>query len=90
MLYMYMAQNQTSLLNIEIRIAESKSFYRIDTNHMIYEKITFQGTPAYLGHGLTTDDQETYVMIWVKDGIEYNIYGTVSLSELFEIAENIY
>lgn len=88
--YMYKTKDQQSTLMIKIQIAESKSFYRIDNEQMAYEKITFQNMPAYLGHGITKNNSDTYVMIWVKDGIEYNIYGAVSLSDLFEIAENIY
>ena len=88
--YMYKTQDQQSTLIVKIHIAENKSFYRIDNEQMAYEKITFQNIPAYLGHGITKNNSNTYVMIWVKDGIEYNIYGTISLSDLFEIAENIY
>lgn len=87
---MYTTQDQLSTLVIKIHIAENVAISRIDTGHAVYEKITFQGTTAYLGHGMTESNQTSYVMIWVKDGIEYNIYGTISLSDLFEIAENIY
>lgn len=88
--YMYKTQDQQSALIVQIQIAENKSFYRIDTGHAVYEKITFEDVPAYLGHAFTEDNKKAYVMIWVKDGVEYNIYGEVSLSDLFEIAENIY
>ena len=88
--YMYTTKEQSSVLIIKIHIAESGSFYQIDNERMAYEKITFQSIPAYLGHGITKNNSNTYVMIWVKDGIEHNIYGAVSLSDLFEIAENIY
>lgn len=88
--YMYTTEEYSSVLIIKIHVAEGGSFYRIDNEQIAYEKITFQNMPAYLGHGTTENNSNTYVMIWVKDGIEYNIYGEVSLSDLFEIAENIY
>lgn len=75
---------------IKIQITENGSSYRIDNEQILYEKITFQNMPAYLGHGITKNNSDTYVMIWVKDGIEHLVYGDMNLSELFEIAENIY
>lgn len=88
--YGYQSEDGLFVLDIEVRIAEGGSIYRMDNEHTEYEMITFQDTKAYVGRWTSVNDAEGYSMLWVKDGLEHYIYGTVSLSELFEIAENIY
>lgn len=89
--YGYASEDGADVLDISILIAGNSSIYRMDNEHTEFERITFQGVTAYLGHGFSANGQsEIYKMLWVKDGMEHYIYGTVSLSELFEIAENIY
>ena len=88
--YAYQSEDGSRILDVQTRIAENGSMYWMDNELAEYEMITFQGTKAYLGHGESVGGQETYIMLWTKEGIEHFIYATVSLSELFEIAENIY
>lgn len=87
--YAYQTEDGVRILDIQVRIAENGSMYWMDNEQAEYERITFRGVKAYLGHGESVNGQETYIMLWVKDGIEHFIYATVSLSELFEVAENI-
>lgn len=88
--YAYQTEDGSRIMDIQAGIAENGSMYWMDNEHAEYEMITFQGTKAYLGHGESIAGQETYIMLWTKAGIEHFIYTTVSLSELFQIAENIY
>ncbi len=88
--YSYALADGTSALDIQITIASNGSSYWMDNEHILYDRITFNGETAYLG---TFKDGTGYIMLWVKDGIENYIYYTgegVSISELYRIAENIY
>ena len=89
-LYSYVSEDGTSVLDIQITVAQNGSAYWIDNEHLVYEKITFNGVTAYYGHGTSVGGDEISTLLWVKDGIEHDIYTNVSMSELFEIAENIY
>lgn len=88
--YTYQTPDGSSILDIQIQLLENGSMTWIDNEHTKFEQITFNNTSAYLGHSISVGGDEIYILIWPKDGIEHLIYGTVSLSELFEIAENIY
>lgn len=89
-LYSYVSEDGTSVLDIQITVAQNGSAYWIDNEHLAYEKITFNGVTAYYGHGTSVGGDEISTLLWVKDGIEHDIYTNVSMSEVFEIAENIY
>ena len=89
-MYAYQSEDGATVLDIQVGIAENSSMYRIDNEHIIYDKITFNGVQAYLG---TFEESRGYVMLWMKDGIEHMIYicgEGVTLSEVCAIAENIY
>ena len=77
-------------LNIQICVGTNSFTYRIDNENAIYEKITFNGATAYLASNYANGEQESHGMLWYKNGMEHFIYGTINLSELFEIAEKIY
>ena len=88
--YEYQSENQESHLSIEVRIAQNSSDYWMDNEHIDYDKVTFNGTAAYLG---TFQQHDGYVMLWAKNGVEHFIYiesPGVTLSEVYQIAENIY
>lgn len=88
--YTYASVDGKAILDIQVTIARNGSAYWIDNEHLVYEKITFNGVTAYYGHGTSVGGDEISTLLWVKDGIEHDIYTNVSMSELFEIAENIY
>lgn len=88
--YDYKTDDGSGILDIQVSILQNGSMTWMDNEHAEYERITFQDVTAYLGHGTSVGGDEIYIMLWAKDGIEHFIYGTVSLSELLEIAENIY
>lgn len=87
--YGYQTEDGSNVLDIQVGIAQNGSMYWMDNEHTIYDKITFNGVSAYLG---TFQKHKGYVMLWAKDGVEYYIYteGTMSLSDVYKIAENIY
>lgn len=88
--YGYATEDGTGVLSIEVGVARNTSGYRLDNEHIMYEEISFSGVPAYLG---TFKSNDGYVILWVKDGMEHLVYlsgDDVALSDLFEIAENIY
>lgn len=86
----YISEDKDRILSVGVSVLQNSSQTRMDNEHTEYEMITFQGTEAYVGHWISVDGIEGYFMIWAKDGIENQIYGTVSFSELIKIAENIY
>ena len=89
-IFFYQSETKDSVLSIQIGIARNTSGYRLDNENIDYDKITFNGDSAYLGAFQKNDG---YVMLWVKNGIEHQIYleGELSsLSEVYRIAENIY
>lgn len=88
--YGYESEDKADILDIKIDIAQSTSIYQMDNEHAEYEMVTFQGATAYVAYWHSLGGSEGYTMLWVKNGIEHYIYGTITLSELFEIAENIY
>ena len=62
----------------------------MDNEHIIYDKITFEGETAYLG---TFRDGTGYVVLWVSEGVEIMLYyhdAEATVSELYRIAENMY
>lgn len=88
--YAYQSEDRGTVLDIHANVAENCSVYRIDNEHIIYDKITFNGVQAYLG---TFEESRGYVILCMKDGIEHMIYicgEGVTLSEVCAIAENIY
>lgn len=88
--YTYASVDGKVILDIQVTIARNGSAYWIDNEHLEHEKITFNGVTAYYGHGTSVGGDEISTLLWLKDGIEHCIYTNVSMSELFEIAENIY
>lgn len=88
--YDYETEDGSRILDIQASILQNGSMTWMDNEHAEYEMITFQNVSAYLGHGTSVSGDEIYIMLWAKNGIEHFIYGTVSLSDLFKIAENIY
>lgn len=89
-LYVYQSEDKSSALSIQGGIAQNNAGYWIDNEHIQYQQITFNDAPAYLG---TFDNGAGYVMVWVEQGVEIMIYfesDAASLSELYQIAENIY
>lgn len=85
--YAYDSEDGSVALNIQVNLSENGSITRMDNEHTDYEKITFQGVPAYLGY---SEEDDIYIMLWAKDGLEYFIYGNISLSDVLMIANNIY
>ena len=88
--FFYQSETKDSVLSVQIGIARNTSGYRLDNENIDYDKITFNGDSAYLG---TFQKNDGYVMLWVKNGIEHQIYSEgelSSLSEVYRIAENIY
>ncbi len=88
--YTYASADGKVILDIQVGIAQNGSAYWIDNEHLEHERITFNGVTAYYGHGTSVGGDEISTLLWLKDGIEHDIYTNVSMSELFEIAENIY
>lgn len=86
----YRNENDGSILNIQLRVAQNGAGYFIDNEHLGHERITFNGVTAYYGHGIAESGDEISTLLWARDGIEHYIYTNVSMSELFKIAENIY
>lgn len=87
MFFTYESEATQVVLDIDIHILGNISYLKMDNEHIQYEKITFNNNAMYLG---TFEDQSGYVLLWVNNGIKHSIYGTINLSELFKIAENIY
>ena len=88
--YTYASVDGKVILDVQVTIAQNGSAYWIDNEHLEHERITFNGVTAYYGHGTSVGGDEISTLLWLKDGIEHDIYTNVSMSELFEIAENIY
>lgn len=86
----YISTDKLKTLTITISVLQNSSHTRMDNEYTEFDMIIFQGVTAYIGHWNSVDGANGYFMIWAKDGIENQIYGTVTLSELFKIAENIY
>ena len=89
-LYVYQSADKSSALTIQGGIAQNNAGYWIDNEHIRYQQIVFNDAPAYLG---AFEDGTGYVMVWVEQGVEIMICfesETASLSELYQIAENIY
>lgn len=86
----YQSSDDMKMLIICSAVIQNASQTRMDNEHTVFEMITFQGVEAYVGHWISIDGVEGYKMLWAQDGIENYIYGSVTLSELFKIAENIY
>ncbi|MCB6899612.1 DUF4367 domain-containing protein [bacterium 210917-DFI.7.65] len=88
--YAYESTDRTSMLNIEVGIAQTLSGYVMDNEHIDYVPVPFNDVTAYLG---TFRQHDGYVLLWTKDNIEHQIYlesSTIPLSEVYRIAENIY
>ena len=88
--YGYEKADGIGSLSIEAGIANGSSGYWMDNEHIIYDKITFEGETAYLG---TFRDGTGYVMLWVSEGVEIMLYyhdAEATVSELYRIAENMY
>lgn len=88
--YTYASADGKVILDVQVTIAQNGSAYWIDNERLEHERITFNGVTAYYGYGTSADGDEISTLLWLKDGIEHDIYTNVSMSELFEIAENIY
>lgn len=86
----YKSVDASKILSIGSEVLRNSSQTRMDNEHTEFEMITIFDTKAYVGKWTSVDGDEGYFMIWAKDGIENQIYGTVSFSELIKIAENIY
>lgn len=86
----YKSANHSMVLSIGSEVLRNSSQTRMDNEHTEFEMITIFDTTAYVGKWTSVDGDDGYFMIWAKDGIENQIYGTVSFSELIKIAENIY
>lgn len=74
---------------ISCQVSENASMTWADNEHTSYDTITFNGVTAYLG---TFKERDGYTLDWANNGIEYSIYAesaNITLSEMFDIAENI-
>lgn len=88
--FSYTGEDEFSTLTVRASVIRNASRVCLDNEHTTFEMVTFQGVESYVGHWISLDGTEGYEMVWAKDGIEHYIFGTVTLSELFTIAENIY
>ena len=81
-----------SYIQILARVAENASMMNMDTEHTDLHVIEYGDGDAYFG---TFENETGYVMFWVEDGIEHELYisyitGNMPESEVYAIAENIY
>ena len=81
-----------SYIQILARIAENTSMMSMDTEHTDFCDIEYGDGAAYFG---TFENETGYVMFWVADGIEHELYisyitGDMPESEVYAIAESIY
>lgn len=81
-----------SYIQFLARIAENASMMSMDTEHTELHAIEYGDGDAYFG---TFEDDKGYVMFWIADGIEHEIYisyidRAMPESEVYAIAEHIY
>lgn len=74
---------------IHVNIWEGASSFWLDNEHTQYDKITFNGSTAYLGNFTDLTGKSGYRMVWAKEGIEHMVEAYVDLSEFFKIVESI-
>lgn len=80
-LYEYSNENSDSL-NILMSLSDTRIY--IDTEGAVLEELEIQDFVAYY-----FEKDNVYHLIFEKDGYHFAIYGTISKSELFKVAENI-
>ena len=88
--YTYQSSDKKKILDIEVKISQNNSMYWLDNEHREFEQITFNDVPAYFGSWTSVLGDNGYTMVWTRNGIEHYLNGNISLSEFFEVAENIY
>lgn len=62
----------------------------MDNEHTTYTYIEINGVDVLCGEGTTMTGSTVYSLTWDKDGIFHSLMGKVELSELIQVAENIY
>lgn len=80
-LYEYSNENSDSL-NILMSLSDTRVY--IDTESAVLEELKMEGFVAYY-----FEKDNAYHLIFEKDGYHFAVYGTISKSELFKVAENI-
>lgn len=88
--YTYANADGSEYLDIEACIVQNGSSYFLDNEHTEFDKISFMGTTAYLGHQTSVSGYTSYVLVWASGSIEHYVRTSMSLSTLLEVAENIY
>ena len=74
--YTYSSDDQQAVLDIQVGIAQNGSGYSLDNEHLEHEKITFNGVPAYYGHGTSEAGDEITAQVYsggAWDTIEYTV-----------------
>lgn len=87
--YTYANADGSEYLDIQAGIAQNGSAYWMDNEHTEFQTILFMDTTAYLGRQQSIQGHESYVMVWVDNGIEHYVRSSLQLSELMQVAENI-